>query len=56
MEVTQHYTTLQVRIMGPNYVPGSKKDLYVKVRLFRQHVHVSFHFVLNWAAGLTATL
>jgi hypothetical protein len=21
----------QVRIMGPNYVPGSKKDLYIKV-------------------------
>lgn len=24
---------LQVRILGPNYVPGSKKDLYVKVIL-----------------------
>jgi elongation factor 2 len=23
-------TGLKVRIMGPNYVPGSKKDLYVK--------------------------
>lgn len=21
---------LQVRIMGPNYIPGQKKDLYVK--------------------------
>jgi hypothetical protein len=33
MTVTQRSATLQVRIMGPNYVPGSKKDLYVKVRL-----------------------
>lgn len=24
-------TGLKVRIMGPNYVPGTKKDLYVKV-------------------------
>ena len=23
-------TTMQVRIMGPNFVPGTKKDLYVK--------------------------
>jgi len=23
-------TGLKVRIMGPNYVPGDKKDLYVK--------------------------
>jgi hypothetical protein len=29
--VDQHPARLQVRIMGPNYVPGSKKDLYVKV-------------------------
>jgi hypothetical protein len=25
--------------MGPNYVPGSKKDLYVKVRVQWQHRH-----------------
>jgi translation elongation factor EF-G len=25
-------TGLKVRILGPNYVPGQKKDLYVKVR------------------------
>ncbi len=24
---------MQVRIMGPNFVPGTKKDLYVKVRI-----------------------
>lgn len=23
---------MKVRIMGPNYIPGTKKDLYIKVR------------------------
>lgn len=28
--LVQVSTGLKVRIMGPNYVPGQKKDLYVK--------------------------
>jgi hypothetical protein len=40
--------------MGPNYVPGSKKDLYVKVRLHWQSNIVDMQ--LQCAAGSSATV
>ena len=32
---------MKVRILGPNYIPGQKKDLYIKARFGRSR-HCSF--------------